>query len=164
MSRCILVMGVSGTGKSTLGGALATRLGGRFVDADDHHSAANVAKMSAGQGLTDDDRWPWLAQVAAVSQPRANETVVLACSALKASYRDRLRDTIPGLAVVFIDGDANTLHARLSARSDHFMPPSQVALQLQTLEVPTPNELLCAVGLDDPTSQQVRTIERALSR
>lgn len=163
MPRCILVMGVSGTGKSTLGVALAARLGGRFVDADDHHSAANVAKMSAGHGLTDDDRWPWLAQVAAVSQPGTDETVVLACSALKASYRTRLRDTIPGLAVVFIDGDADTLHARLSARSDHFMPPSQVTKQLQTLEVPSPHELLCTVSLDDTTDDQVRAVERALS-
>lgn len=129
----IVVMGVSGCGKSTVATLLAARLGVPYVDADDLHPATNVARMSAGIPLTDDDRAPWLDTVAATIAA-APDGVVVACSALRRTYRDRLRAGAPGTVVVHLDGTPELLAARIGARTDHFMPASLLGTQLATLE------------------------------
>ena len=132
-------MGVSGSGKTTVGSALAAELGWRFVDADDHHTPASVAKMARGEPLTDADRWPWLDQLRAiiVAALAANEPLVLACSALKAAYRARLVDgDAQRVRFVHLTGTPDVLRARLEGRAGHFMKPGMLASQLATLEPP----------------------------
>ena len=120
----VIVAGVSGSGKTTVGALLAGRLGWRFADADDFHPAANVAKMRAGIPLTDADRWPWLRAIAAWMDERIGhgEDAVLACSALKRSYRDLLLDGRPAARMVFLAPDREVLARRLAARHGHFFP------------------------------------------
>ncbi|KAG1669587.1 hypothetical protein FOA52_006360 [Chlamydomonas sp. UWO 241] len=145
----VIVCGVSGCGKSTVGKGVAERLRCPFYDADDFHSSENIAKMASGGPLTDGDRWPWLDRLAAVVQQHASrdEPAVLACSALKASYRAHLRAAAPphqqsAVAMVLLDPPAAMLHAHLAARaaaagtSPHFMPPSLLESQLEALERP----------------------------
>jgi gluconokinase len=134
--RAIVVMGVAGAGKTLVGRALAERLGWRFVDGDDHHPEANRAKMAAGTPLTDDDRWPWLDRLRALLDAAMAEGTVLACSALKGSYRARLGAGDPRVAFLFLDGDPAVIAARLEARRGHYMPPTLLASQLATLETP----------------------------
>jgi gluconokinase len=137
--RLIIVMGVSGSGKTEVGRALATALGGTFFDADGYHPPANVAKMSAGTPLTDDDRWPWFDRLGReVLAPCApGETRVLACSALKKVYRDRLRAAAPGaVRFVHLAGDFETIHGRMAARQGHFMKAEMLRSQFATLEDP----------------------------
>lgn len=132
----IVVMGVSGSGKSTVAAALAAALGGVYLDADDLHPASNVSKMASGIPLTDEDRMPWLRVVGdalADADLRGVETVV-ACSALRRRYRDALRESAPDLFIVHLAGGAELLAERLAGRADHFMPPSLLASQLSTLE------------------------------
>jgi len=138
----IVVMGVSGAGKSTIAEELAHRIGGRYLDADDLHPPANVAKMAAGIPLTDDDRMPWLAAVgdAIAAATQAGEAPVVACSALRRRYRDALRATAPEIFFVHLDGPADLLAARLHARADHFMPAALLSSQLATLEPLDPDE------------------------
>jgi len=130
-------MGVSGSGKTTVGRALADGLGWTFLDADDFHPRANVAKMAAGVALTDEDRWPWLDRLA--GELRALEErgrhVVLACSALKQAYRDRLKRA-GDLRWVYLKGDAPTIEPRLAARTGHYMPASLLESQFAALEEP----------------------------
>ena len=130
----LVVMGVTGTGKSTVAGILAGLLGWDLEEGDDLHPAANVAKMSAGQPLTDEDRWPWLDRVAAWIQDRVRTGApgIITCSSLKRSYRDRLRG--PGVVFVHLSGSREEILARLTRRLDHFMPASLLDSQLQTLE------------------------------
>ena len=139
-------MGVSGSGKTTVGSALAARLGLRFVDADDLHPAANVEKMAAGIPLTDEDRWPWLDAVGAVL---ADGPVVVACSALRRVYRDRLRAAAPALRLVYLHGSRELLAERMGHR-DHFMPVALLDSQLATLEVPGPDEDAIALDIAAP--------------
>lgn len=134
-------MGVAGSGKTTLGAALAAQFGAPFVDADDLHPAANVAKMARGEALGDADRAPWLERVA---EALAGGPVVVACSALKRAYRDRLRRA-GGVRFLHLDAPREVLAARLAGRRGHFMPASLLDSQLATLEVPGPDE---AVTLD----------------
>ena len=131
-------MGVAGSGKTTVGRALAASLGWRFTDADDFHPPANVAKMSAGTALTDDDRAPWLAAVRAHIDSRldARESTVLACSALKQAYRDTLIDDPGRVKLIYLKGSPELLASRLGARTDHFAPPALLTSQLATLEEP----------------------------
>jgi gluconokinase len=131
----IVVMGVTGSGKTTVGRIVAARLGAPFVDADSFHSADAIAKMQGGHPLTDDDRAPWLQRVHDALQQLGDGPVVLACSALKRSYRDVLRDGLAPLAFVVLDVDAQALAERLSARNDHFASASLLPSQLATLEV-----------------------------
>ena len=130
-------MGVSGSGKTTIGRVLADELGWTFLDADDFHPPASVAKMAAGMALSDEDRWPWLDRLAgelrALDERRSN--VVLACSALKQAYRDRLKRA-GELRWAYLKGDAATIEPRLAARRGHYMPASLLASQLATLEEP----------------------------
>jgi carbohydrate kinase (thermoresistant glucokinase family) len=135
----IVVMGVSGSGKSTVGAALATRLGIGFVDGDALHPAANVAKMHAGVPLDDADRWPWLDAVAGTLA--ASETgVVVACSALKRAYRDHIRQRAGGCRFLYLAAPERVAHGRVAGRRTHFMPGSLVASQYATLEPPAPDE------------------------
>ena len=138
MRRAILVMGVSGCGKTVVGRALAGRLGGRFLDGDDYHPAGNVARMAAGQPLTDAMRRPWLDRLAeAVVEARQEGSVVFACSALKRSYRARLEAGIAGLRTIWLDVPREVVLRRVATRPDHFMPASLVDSQFATLEPPS---------------------------
>ena len=130
-------MGVSGCGKSSLGGALAAALALPFTDADDLHPAANRAKMAAGQPLTDADRWPWLLAVGTVLAKSAG---VVACSALRRSYRDRLRDTAGPVQFLHLVAPREVIAERLAARRGHFMPIALLDSQLATLEPLAPGE------------------------
>jgi len=139
--RVIVVMGVSGCGKSTVGRVLAERLGWVFQEGDDLHPASNVAKMSAGVPLTDEDRWPWLDRVAAWIEGRlvAGESGVVACSTLKRTYRERLSRR-GGVVFAYLAVDRRTLEERLAARRAHYMPAALLASQLETLEEPGTDE------------------------
>jgi gluconokinase len=132
----VVVMGVSGSGKSTIGSMLAERLEVPFVDGDALHPPANVAKMAAGIPLDDADRWPWLD---AVGARLAEPPVVVACSALRRAYRDRLRAAAPHARFVLLDGPRELLAERM-VRPGHFMPPELLDSQLATLERPDPDE------------------------
>lgn len=134
----IVVMGVSGAGKSTVGALLAERLGWGFEDGDAFHPPENVAKMSAGTPLTDEDRGPWLRAIAArIARARAEGAgVVIACSALKRAYRDLLRDGHGDLRFLHLTGEPALIMARQAARTGHYMPASLVASQFATLELP----------------------------
>lgn len=135
----VVVMGVSGCGKSTVGARLAHRLGWEFRDGDSFHPPENVAKMKAGFALTDEDRWPWLDAIRACLDDicRRGESAVVACSALKAQYRQRLAGGLADTVFVHLYGPPELIAARMAARSDHFMPPTLLASQLATLEPPT---------------------------
>lgn len=138
----ILVMGVSGSGKSTAGENLARELGWPFRDADSFHPAANVAKMSAGTPLTDDDRWPWLAAIAAwIDHCRTTGAPgVVSCSALKRAYRRVLLDGRPDVRLVYLQGDLPLIAGRMARRTGHFMPPALLQSQFAALEEPAPDE------------------------
>ena len=136
----LVLMGVSGSGKSTVGGALAGRLGWDLGEGDDLHPDANVAKMAAGHPLTDDDRWPWLAGVRGWidEHTAAGRPGIVTCSALKRAYRDVLRDG--HVVFVYLAAERDELQARLTARQDHFMPAALLDSQLADLEPPGPDE------------------------
>jgi gluconokinase len=153
MTTTLVVMGVSGSGKTTVARAVAGRLGWLFAEGDDFHSAANVAKMSAGSPLTDDDRWPWLRSLADWIGEReaAGEDAVLTCSALKRSYRDLLDDGHPSVRFVHVTVNAETLRRRLEQRRGHYMPASLLDSQLAALEPLGPDEPgLTLPGDDEP--------------
>jgi carbohydrate kinase (thermoresistant glucokinase family) len=158
----VVVMGVSGGGKSTLGRALAKRLGAVFVDADDLHPLANIEQMKAGQPLTDEMRWPWLDACGA--EMRRNDKIVLACSALKRSYRDRLRACVPDLRIVYPQLTREIVEARLAAREGHFMPPSLLASQFATLEPPTADETPILLGGSLDLAMSVQKAAEALTK
>jgi gluconokinase len=138
----LLVMGVSGSGKTTVGSLLAARLGWDYAEADAFHSAANIAKMAAGQPLTDEDRRPWLAAIGdwIDATTAAGRPGVVTCSALKRSYRDDLRANRPQVRLVYLDADAETVQSRLTARNGHFFPPELLASQFADLEPPAADE------------------------
>jgi gluconokinase len=133
-----VVMGVSGSGKSTVGRLLAEATGGEFLDGDDFHTPEHKAKMHSGVPLTDEDRAPWLDRLNAELRARsgAGKPVFLACSALKQSHRDRLAAGLPWLRFVYMKGSFEVLSARLAARKGHFMPATLLRSQLETLEEP----------------------------
>lgn len=155
-------MGPSGSGKSTVGVQLAAALGLRFVDADDLHPAANVAKMAAGMPLDDEDRMPWLDLVAATLR-ETPEGVVVACSALARRYRDRIRVGATDAVFVELRVPQTELARRMDAR-EHFMPPSLLASQLQTLEHLEPDEPGIVVAGDLPLSDVVDAAAASLDR
>lgn len=162
--RTLIIMGVSGCGKSLIGSRVAEQLGGVFEDADDFHSEANKAKMRAGTPLTDDDRWPWYATLRArIEEMRAKTPVyVLACSALKAVYRERLRGADAGeeIAFVLLNGSREVIHQRLAARKGHYMPASLLDSQLAILEI-TPD--LTTVSLEQTPEQILSQVLQAVA-
>jgi gluconokinase len=150
----IVVMGVSGSGKSTVGGALADHLGLEYADADDFHPPANIAKMASGQPLTDDDRGPWLDAVATwLAGHEAGG--VASCSALRRRYRDRLRTTAPAALFLHLAGPPEAVAERVARREDHFMPASLLRSQYDTLEPLGPDETGLTLPLDHPVDRLV---------
>ena len=151
----LIVAGLSGSGKTTVGAMLAGRLRWRFADADDFHPAANVEKMRAGVPLTDDDRWPWLRAIGAWMDERitGHESAVVTCSALKRSYRDLLLGGRPQARMVFLAADRDVLARRLAARHGHFFPRQLLGTQFDALEPPQPEEhVVTIVPADDPAA------------
>ena len=139
----VIVMGVSGCGKSTLGSLLGTALDAPFLEGDDFHAPEAVAKMRAGQALTDDDRWPWLDRIGVAANAAITDRgrTVIACSALRAAYRARLRAAIAApVRFILLENSRERLLARLAARADHYMPTSLLDSQLATLERPDEDE------------------------
>lgn len=138
-TRFVIVMGVAGCGKTTVGQALARQLGWPFYDADGFHPAENVAKMANGTPLTDSDRAPWLAALHALisTSLQENRPAVLACSALKESYRQQLLEGNEGVQIVYLKGSYELIWSRISQRKDHYMKPNMLKSQFETLEEPT---------------------------
>ncbi len=159
-----VIMGVSGSGKSTVAIPLARRLGWDFQEGDALHPAANIAKMSAGIALDDADRAPWLAAIAAWidAQAAAGKPGVVTCSALKRAYRDILTTGRPQVRIVYLRGSQSLIAARLAARTGHFMPPSLLDSQFAALQEPTPAEGAIVIDIDQPVTAQVDDIVRAL--
>lgn len=160
----LVVMGVSGTGKSTVARLLAGHLGWPLQEGDDLHPGANVDKMEQGVPLTDDDRWPWLDRVGQWidEQGRQGEPGIITCSALKRSYRDRLRR--PNVVFVYLAGTRDGISRRMAARSGHFMPLSLLDSQLATLEPPGPDEQVITVALGGTPQEEVAVVLRELGR
>jgi gluconokinase len=159
-------MGVSGSGKSTVGQLLAERLGWEFADADAFHPPGNVAKMRRGVPLDDDDRRPWLAAIAAwLDEGRATgRPRVVTCSALKRRYRDVLVGARDDVRLVHLAGSRELLAARMAERTGHFMPPALLDSQLATLEPPAPEENAIVVAVDAAPDEIVGRILAALGR
>ncbi|MES2438739.1 MAG: gluconokinase [Verrucomicrobiota bacterium] len=161
-TRVVIVMGVAGSGKTTVGALLAARHGGDFHDADDFHPPENIAKMASGIPLDDADRAPWLQRlrVEVVDDTPVGKFSVLACSALKRIYRKQL-GVGSDVVLVYLKGDAVTLAERLAGRSGHYMKAGMLESQLATLEEPSPDEGLI-VGITRPADEIVSSIEAAL--
>lgn len=165
MPCALVVMGVAGSGKSTIGEALGSRLGWRYEDGDSFHPAANVAKMSAGHPLTDADRWPWLEAIAAeIDRCRAaGEHVIIACSALRRVYRDVLVHGRSDIRMVYLQGAKDLIADRLGHRKGHFMPPGLLDSQFSTLEPPGADERPIIVSVDAPVEAIVDRVLQQLT-
>ncbi|MGJ4892441.1 gluconokinase [Bradyrhizobium sp. HKCCYLRH3099] len=164
LPQALIVMGVSSSGKSTVGAALGERLGWRFEDGDSFHPPANVAKMSAGHPLTDEDRWPWLRAIAEeIARCRAHgEHIILACSALKRAYRDILVGSRDDVRLVYLSGSRELIADRMEHRENHFMPPGLLASQFATLEPPTADERPITVSVHAPIAAIVDEVLQQL--
>ena len=160
----MVVMGVSGSGKSTIAELLAGELGWHFAEADEFHSPANVEKMRNGVALTDEDRAPWLAAMAEfIDVARASETpTVVTCSALKRRYREVIVGSRPDVALVYLEGDYDTVAQRMSAREHHYMPVSLLKSQFDALEAPGADEQPIVVDVRRPPQEVLGTILAAL--
>jgi gluconokinase len=158
-------MGVSGSGKSTVADHLAIRIGWRYEDGDSFHPPSNVAKMHAGHPLTDEDRWPWLKAIAAEIDRscKVHERAVIACSALKRTYRDILVHGREDVRIIFLNGTQDLIAERLAARKDHFMPVGLLASQFRTLEPPSMDERPITVAIDRPVETIVEDIVSQLN-
>src|SRR6266498_4262857 len=159
----IIVFGVSGAGKTTVGDLLARELGWRFIEADDFHPAANIEKMRGGHPLTDEDRWPWLERLRQLIERSlaAGENAVLACSALKRAYRERLRVS-DEVKFVFLRGDYALIEKQLRRRHGHFMSPELLRSQFADLEEPKPDEDVVTIELGRTPEQLVDEIKAKL--
>ena len=163
----LVVMGVSGSGKSTLAGTLAAALGLRMVDGDDLHLSESVAKMRAGVALEDADRWPWLERIGrylADGGAHPAQGRIVACSALKRAYRDRIRELAPSVRFIFLDGSPALIRDRMLLRTGHYMQPELLVSQLQTLERPHADETdVLTLDIQAEPAQLVATAIRALT-
>jgi gluconokinase len=161
----IVVMGVSGSGKSTVAAELVRRLGWDFAEGDDFHPAENVAKMAAGQPLADEDRWPWLRTLAGWigEHEAAGTNAVVTCSALKRSYRDLLCEGHPSVWFAHVRAAPELIQQRVDARRGHYMPPSLLGSQLETLQPLEPDEPGAQISGVDPAVQVAERVLEALS-
>jgi len=163
----LVVMGVSGAGKSTVGKLIAARLDCPFRDADSFHPPANIEKMSRGEPLTDEDRWPWLQAIAGwIDEHRkAGTTCVVTCSALKRAYRDIVTaKQSADVRLVYLKGDFALIAARLKARKGHFMPPELLKSQFDALEEPAADENAIVVTIEETPDEIAGDVARALKR
>lgn len=160
----VVVMGVSGSGKTTIAEEIARREGWELLEGDDFHPPANIEKMKSGVPLTDDDRWPWLRAIAAAIDERRkrSESVVVACSALKRAYRDILVDGHDDVVVVYLQGSSTLIAERIAARKHHFMPAKLLESQFAALEEPGPDERSIIVSVAPPPAEIVDTIMNRL--
>lgn len=158
----VVVMGVAGTGKTTIGPLLAARLGVPYAEGDDFHPQANIDKMSAGIPLGDEDRWPWLDAIGAWADGRRGLGGVVSSSALKRSYRDRLRATAPGIVFVHLTGDRKLIEGRMSHRQGHFMPATLLDSQFATLQPLQPDEAGVAVDVSGSPEEITERAAKAL--
>ena len=161
MNKTIVVMGVSGSGKTSVGSGLALRLGWQFFDGDDFHPPQNVQKMAQGSPLTDEDRIPWLEELQKLihTQFMQGNSIVLACSALKDSYREILCKNNPEVMFVHLVGDFQLIADRMRERSDHYMKASMLESQFATLEVPAD---ALSVSIDQPVASIIEEIIQSL--
>jgi gluconokinase len=160
LPAAILLMGVSGCGKTTTGESLAAELGWSFRDADSFHPPANIAKMRSGVPLTDADRWPWLAAIGTWLDERLDkgEPGIVSCSALKRIYRRFLLDSRPRVRLVYLKGEMPLIAGRMARRANHFMPPALLKSQFETLEEPTLDEWPIIVPVDTSPRRVVEHI------
>lgn len=161
MPQSIVVMGVSGAGKSSVGQALAAQLGTSFIDGDTLHPEANVRKMASGVPLNDDDRWPWLHLVGTKLATSSHSGTIVACSALKRSYRDAIRTAAPDTTFILLKADRPALQDRLTQRPGHFMPASLLTSQLETLEELQDDEsglMIQSTGGIETTVEKIRKL------
>lgn len=160
----VAVMGVSGSGKTTIGRALAERLGWPYQEGDELHPPANVEKMSHGIPLTDEDRWPWLRKVAEWidNQLAKGQPGIITCSLLKRSYRQLVIDERSGVRLLYLRGDQHVIAGRLEARKGHFMPASLLRSQFETLEEPAPSEHALVVEVHGVVAETVADALRAV--
>ena len=163
-ARAIVVMGVSGSGKTTVGELLASQLGWTFVEGDRLHPAANVEKMRQGIPLADADRWPWLDRIGEELKAwaRLGRSGVLTCSALKRVYRDRIRAARPDVRFVYLRGSEALIHDRVAARRHEYMPGSLLRSQFETLEEPEPDERVVTVEAGESVEAEIAEIVAAL--
>ena len=160
----LVVMGVSGCGKSTVGEGLAAHLGWRFVEGDSLHPPENVSKMAAGQALNDEDRAGWLGALADVlaKARESGQGLVISCSALKRAYRDRLRDGDPQALFVHLDGSRDVIAARIAARTHMYMPASLLESQFAALQPPEPDEQALCLSVQLPPAELIQNIAQHL--
>jgi carbohydrate kinase (thermoresistant glucokinase family) len=159
----LIVMGVSGCGKSTMAMALGERMGLEMVDGDDLHPPESVAKMRSGIALDDADRWPWLDRIGAYLSPHHAQGRVVACSALKRAYRDRIREQAGQVCFVFLNGSFELIEARLHQRVGHYMHAGLLTSQFQTLEIPRSDETdVITLSITQPVDDLVRQVLAAL--
>lgn len=167
MGYSLFILGVSGTGKTTVGQAVSSQIGKPFIEGDEFHPSENVKKMSSGIPLNDDDRFPWLAAIAQSARETAatHGGVVVACSGLKKAYRDILRQQASEeVIMVLLEGEPALLRQRHEGRKGHFMPPSMLDSQLDTLEVPTSDELVLSVHVDASISDIAHQVIEFLNK
>ena len=163
--KIILLMGVAGSGKTTLGDALAREFAWPYRDADSFHPQANIDKMSRGEALTDDDRWPWLDAIAAWMDERRAQNLrgIVSCSALKRVYRDRLLVGRPDVRLVYLSGSQDVIGKRMSRREGHFMPTALLESQFATLEEPSEDENPIVVPIDSTPRRIAESILAAFA-
>jgi carbohydrate kinase (thermoresistant glucokinase family) len=161
----VVVMGVSGAGKTRIGRDVATRLGWTFIEGDDLHTEANRQKMAAGKPLDDEDRWPWLDRLCEAARDIEADggSVVIACSALKRAYRDRLRVAGQDVRFVHLSGDRAVIGERMAARRGHYMPPGLLDSQIATLEAPTADEGVMTFDVSQRPSRIVDEVAAQLA-
>jgi gluconokinase len=163
MNRVFVIMGVSGSGKTTVGLALAQKLGAPFYDGDNFHPPQNIAKMAAGIPLDDEDRFVWLVRLhdLIADHLARGETAVVACSALKEKYREQLRQGNDGLCIVYLEGSFDLIRERMEARHSHYMKANMLQSQFETLEPPSPHDTLI-LSADDTVDNIVNSIVSSL--
>lgn len=161
-ARVVAVMGVTGTGKTTIGVLLAARLGVPYAEGDDFHTPASVAKMSSGEPLTDEDRWPWLDRIGTWARGRTGHGGVISGSALRRAYRDRVRAAAPGVVFVHLTGDRELIEDRLARRQGHFMRRELLDSQLAALQPLEPDEAGVTVDVSGTPEEITGRVVEAL--